>query len=221
MNIYYVYAYLRKDGTPYYIGKGCGDRAYKKHKNVITPKNKNNIVLLEKNLTEVGSLALERRYIRWYGKKIDNTGILRNILDGGDGVYDSEMASLHMKKQWNDPNSVYNSTSYKKKKSEESLKKWGDPNFICNTYEWKEKHLIGVNNPFYGKQFLEHITPEKEKERRKKISKFQKNKTLTSEHKEKLRKPKQKLTCPFCHKIGGSSQMKRYHFDNCKFSSTP
>jgi hypothetical protein len=83
MFIYYVYAYLREDNSPYYIGKGKGKRAFDKRHSVSLPP-KNRIVFLETNLSNIGACALERRYIRWYGKKTDG-GILRNLTDGGEG----------------------------------------------------------------------------------------------------------------------------------------
>jgi hypothetical protein len=92
--IYYVYAYLRsknstngKIGTPYYIGKGCGRRAYYKDKSEIRkPKDKKFIILMENNLSNIGALALERRYIKWYGRIDIGTGMLRNKTDGGEGA---------------------------------------------------------------------------------------------------------------------------------------
>jgi hypothetical protein len=71
---FYVYCYIRNDGTPYYFGKGQKGRAWNKKYHPL-PKNKKNIIIVESNLTEIGALALERRMIRWWGRKDMKTGI--------------------------------------------------------------------------------------------------------------------------------------------------
>ena len=85
--MFYTYAYLREDRTPYYIGKGSGARTTARHirrgKNFIPPKDR--ILILKDNLTEEESFRHETYLISVLGRKDLGTGILRNLTDGGEG----------------------------------------------------------------------------------------------------------------------------------------
>lgn len=85
MNNFYVYAYLRDDQTPYYIGKGKNNRVFEKH-HVPVPRDRERIKFLYKDLFENQALAFEIFWIAVYGRKDIGTGILRNLSNGGDGT---------------------------------------------------------------------------------------------------------------------------------------
>lgn len=86
MFIYYVYQYLRDDLTPYYIGKGKGNRAYMPHGKLPLPKDKSLIKVIAHELSEIEAHRLEIKLIEYYGRKDLNTGILRNLSSGGEGA---------------------------------------------------------------------------------------------------------------------------------------
>jgi hypothetical protein len=112
-----------------------------------------------------------------------------------------------------------------KKKDSSSLnyyiKKYGSMEGTKKYQEKKElisEKMSGENNPFYGKK--------QSSESRKKISESNKgkNKLRTKEHNIKIGlsnkgKKMEIISCPHCNKTGGSTLMKRWHFDNCKLKS--
>ena len=124
---YYVYAYLREDGTPYYIGKGKRDRAYSKTGRRFKAPPKDRIIIILQNLTEEQAFSNEIDFILFYGRKDNGTGILRNLTDGGEGV-SGHIQSEETKRKLSKA-SMGNKKMLGKKHSEETKKKLVE----CNT----------------------------------------------------------------------------------------
>jgi hypothetical protein len=77
---FYTYLWLREDGTPYYVGKGCGNRAWRKG----CPSEDR--VLVQNFPSETDAFYAEQFLVAYYGRKDLDTGCLINHSDGGEGA---------------------------------------------------------------------------------------------------------------------------------------
>jgi rubrerythrin len=183
--IYYTYAFLREDRTPYYIGKGKGNRAYRRRdKGIKPPKDKSKILILKQNLTEEESFRHEVYMIAVFGRKDLGTGILHNRTNGGDGVSGAVVSDETRRKM---------SEALKgKPRSKEIRRK------ISEAHKGKthsEKSRRNMSESQKGKTFSEEtkrkLSEAKKgkthsEETKRKLSEAKKGKTFSEEHKRKL-----------------------------------
>ena len=161
--IYYTYAYLREDKTPYYIGKGKGNRAYRRRKvDIKPPKDKSRIIVLKQNLTEEEAFRHEVYMIAVFGRKDLGTGILHNRTDGGEGA-SGAIKSDETRKKLSEANKGRTYSEETRKKMSEANK-----NPSKETRKKMSEARKGERNPFCGKNHSD--------ENRRKISEAQKGK---------------------------------------------
>jgi len=96
---FYAYLWLREDRTPYYAGKGCGRRAYKRDDHRVRPPSLDRIIVFPRP-NEADAFKLEIALIRFFGRKDIGTGCLRNMTDGGENPPSSKgiPKSLHFRR---------------------------------------------------------------------------------------------------------------------------
>ena len=169
-NKFYVYAYLRGISSPngitgsfYYVGKGTGNRAYKK-RNIEFKPPRDRIKIISDSMNEADAFQLEMLLIHLYGRIDLGTGCLRNRTDGGDGATGGKGAlgqtrSVETRRKVSENHadvSGSNNPMFEKFHSIETKKK------ISKNRKGK---CIGSKNPFFQGSFSKEILEEKRKDR--------------------------------------------------------
>jgi hypothetical protein len=191
MKKYYTYAYLREDRTPYYIGKGKGNRVYsRKKKDIKPPKDKSRIIFLKQNVTENEAFRHEVYMISVFGRKDLGTGILYNRTNGGEGS-SGHIKSKETRKKIVDSKKNKPRSEETKRKISKSLKgRPGIPRSEETRKKISEAHKGRLGIPWSEETRKKIVDSKKNKpcseETKRKISEANKGKTMSEETKRKM-----------------------------------
>lgn len=201
-NRFYVYLFLRGDGTPYYVGKGTGRRQWHPLRCAPLPSDPARNVRILDGMSEEDALAWEQLLIAYYGRKDNGTGILRNLTDGGDGlagyVYSQEQRNRRTEinnQRWSDPAarqalSERNKQRFTDPEAVEKVRQsnrvaWSDPTRIAD--HKARMAAIAANPEHQAKRSAAQVARWADPEKRRRQSEIFKNRVFNESHKEKIR----------------------------------
>jgi len=191
---FYVYVHCLKNGQVFYVGKGCGDRAWrKKNRNllwreVVKFEHNYEVRLVAQSLDQDLALLAEAELIDKY-RRINIS--LVNICKGGSIGPTGWIPSAETRAKLSSANSGKNNPNYGKPRSDVTKQK------ISQAQQGK---II----PF---------------ESRRKMSMARQGIKLQAETRQKMSEAalcRPKLLCPHCKALITAAMAKRWHFDNCK-----
>ena len=150
---YYTYAYLREDGTPYYIGKGKAGRITNSLHRIAIPKNEERIIYLKKNLTDEEARRHEIYMIAILGRKDLGTGILRNMTDGGEGCAGRVLSQETKKKLSEAHKGRKKSKAHRKAMSISAKKRRASDKWKASASASLKGIMAKEKNPSWGKRW--------------------------------------------------------------------
>ena len=217
----YVYRHIRLDtNQPFYIGIGSDvsgnyTRAhYKDRSNFwknIVQKTKYRIEIMLDELTWDAACLKECELIKLYGRSDLNEGTLVNLTNGGDGTFGYKHTNETKNKLRVPKNPISESKRIE-------TRKHGVYAHSTQTKEKISRALLGKKKTLESQ--IKRVATWKANGNvpwnKDKLTISTRVDYLHSEQtKEKMKKPKKKITCPKCNQQGTVKKMLQNHFKNC------
>lgn len=229
---FYAYEHTRNDtGAVFYVGKGRGRRAgatYNRNihwRRVVAKAGGFGIRLIADAVDEELALLTEMERI----DQLRKIGVkLCNLTDGGEGT-SGVFPNEETRRKMSAANSGERHPMFGKPVSESTKQKLRAAN-TGKTLSAEARAKVSAAT--LGRKESAETRLKKSKalsgrkgkkpsaETRLKMSQASKGKTKSETMRKRLSEARRgraqpKLTCPYCHKLGGAPNMKRWHFDNC------